>query len=50
MKHQNITLDNGKKPFVKPQINVVEIMGADIICSSTGSTEDYGNGDTSGWY
>lgn len=42
MKHQNITLDNGKKKFVKPQINVVEIMGADIICTSGRSLNPYG--------
>lgn len=38
-----------KRAYVQPQITVVEIEQADIICQS-GGTEEYGGGDTSGWF
>lgn len=38
MKHQNILAADGKKLYAKPQINVVEIKSADIICTSSQET------------
>ena len=38
-----------KKKYLAPEIKVVEIKVADIICAS-GKTEEYNDGDTSGWY
>lgn len=32
--------DFKKKPYATPQISVVEIKEADVICTSGGSTED----------
>ena len=37
-KHHLHTADLQKKPYVKPQINVVEIKEADIICTSDPSS------------
>ena len=34
MKQQNMLVTDGKKQYAKPQIKVVEIKGADIICGS----------------
>ena len=39
---------DGKKLYAKPQINVVEIKSADIICTS-GEAPDYGEGDGLNW-
>ena len=42
MKQQNIQATDGKKLYAKPQINVVEIKGVDIICDSgKGRLRDY---------
>lgn len=35
MKQQYIQATDGKKPYAKPQISVIEIREADIICTST---------------
>lgn len=43
------TADFLRKPYVRPQIRVVEMKEADIICTS-GGTEEYGEGDTSDWF
>ena len=40
MKQQNMLATDGKKLYAKPQINVVEIKGVDIICDS-GRLRDY---------
>lgn len=42
MKQQNMLATDGKKLYVKPQINVVEIKSADIICTSGRSLNPYG--------
>ena len=49
MNKETIAATDFKKPYAKPLMTVVEIGRADIICTS-GTTEGYGDGDTSGWY
>lgn len=49
MKQQPLqTTDFGRKPYVKPQIDVVEIKTADILCTSGSSSSSpfvFGTGD-----
>lgn len=49
MKKTASTATDFKKSYAKPLMTVVEIGRADIICTS-GTTEGYDDGDTSGWY
>lgn len=48
MKQQNMLATDGKKLYAKPQINVVEIKSADIICTS-GEAPDFGEGERPYW-
>lgn len=38
-----------KKKFTEPEIKVIELEQTDLICTS-GETEAYNNGNTTGWY
>lgn len=38
-----------KKTYEQPKMKVVKLEQTDIICTS-GNTEDYENGNTTGWY
>lgn len=44
-----VLTDLQRKSYEKPQIRVVEMKGADIICTS-GRTEAYSEGDTDDWF
>lgn len=46
-------MNNKKKKFLAPEIKVVEIEAAEIICGSdvqSQSMEPYEDGDITGWY
>lgn len=37
-------LNFDKKPYVKAELDIVEVSTTDIICTSPGGTEPYGDG------
>lgn len=40
-----------KELYVSPVLGVKEVKLREVICQSgSGTTQQYGNGDTSGWY